>query len=92
MSSLAIGLMQLEVTWYKILLIGEQENVTRLHWEMQTKKITLFELNVFYMYFGVWHILLLLIMAYLVQCNLQVKKAHCPKQLVSSISTRRENI
>ena len=28
-----IGPLQLEVTWYKIQNIGEQKNVTRLHWE-----------------------------------------------------------
>ena len=29
-----IGPLQLKVTWYKIQNIGEQKNVTGLHWEI----------------------------------------------------------
>ena len=34
MEKLGMRPLQLEVTWYKIQHIGEQKNVTILHWEM----------------------------------------------------------
>ena len=38
LQTVRIGPLQLEVTWHKIQNIGEQKNVIRLHWEMETKK------------------------------------------------------
>ena len=66
MSQPWIGLLQLEVTWYKIRHTGEQMNMTSI--SGKCKQTENHNFLVTCVKFGVWHILLLSSMAYIAPC------------------------